>query len=148
MSRGGTGLQVRKQDFRTSKQELPTTRFNPISVLYNAQLLSSSVLGTKKTSLFIQASLSRFYSVQRPAEGVRFPGSRVIDDCEPPREYWELNLGPLEGQPVLLTSELSLQSVANTLSLWLLRFALWGLNPDTHTNLAGVEPITKCVVTL
>ena len=33
----------------------------------------------------------------------------IIDDCEPPCGGWELNSGPLEEQPVLLTSEPSLQ---------------------------------------
>ena len=31
------------------------------------------------------------------------------DGCEPPYGCWELNSGPLEEQPVLLTSEPSLQ---------------------------------------
>ncbi|EGW01477.1 E3 ubiquitin-protein ligase NEDD4 [Cricetulus griseus] len=33
----------------------------------------------------------------------------IIDGCEPPYGCWELNPGPLEEQPVLLTSEPSLQ---------------------------------------
>jgi hypothetical protein len=33
----------------------------------------------------------------------------LIDGCEPPYGYWELNSGPLEEQSVLLTSEPSLQ---------------------------------------
>lgn len=33
----------------------------------------------------------------------------IIDGCEPPGGYWELNYGPLEDQPVLLTTELSPQ---------------------------------------
>jgi hypothetical protein len=32
-----------------------------------------------------------------------------IDGCEPPSACWELNSGPLEDQPVLLTAEPSLQ---------------------------------------
>jgi hypothetical protein len=35
----------------------------------------------------------------------------VIDNCELPCGCWELNLGPLEEQPVLLIAELSLQPV-------------------------------------
>ena len=42
----------------------------------------------------------------RPEEGIR---SLIIDGCEPPCGCWELNSGPLEEQPVLLTSEPSLQ---------------------------------------
>jgi hypothetical protein len=33
----------------------------------------------------------------------------IIDGCEPPCGCWEFNSGPLEEQPVLLNSELSLQ---------------------------------------
>ena len=41
-----------------------------------------------------------------PEEGIR----PVIDGCEPPCGCWELNSGPLEEQPVLLTTEPSLHS--------------------------------------
>ena len=34
----------------------------------------------------------------------------IIDGCEPPCGCWELNSGPLEEQPVLLTTEPSLQT--------------------------------------
>ena len=33
----------------------------------------------------------------------------ITDGCEPPRGRWDLNSGPLEEQPVLLTDEPSLQ---------------------------------------
>jgi hypothetical protein len=33
----------------------------------------------------------------------------ITDGCEPPYSCWELNSGPLEEQPVLLTSEPALQ---------------------------------------
>ena len=33
----------------------------------------------------------------------------ILDGWEPPCDCWELNSGPLEEQPVLLTSEPSLQ---------------------------------------
>jgi hypothetical protein len=33
----------------------------------------------------------------------------IIDGCEPPCSCWGLNSGPVEEQPVLLTSEPSLQ---------------------------------------
>jgi hypothetical protein len=42
-------------------------------------------------------------------EGVIFPGTGVIDSCEQPCGCWDLNLGPLEEQPVLLTAKSSLQ---------------------------------------
>jgi hypothetical protein len=48
----------------------------------------------------------------RSEEGIGFPGTEVTDGCELPRVYWELNLGPLEEQSVLLTTEPSLQHSA------------------------------------
>ena len=33
-----------------------------------------------------------------PEEGIRFPGTRVTDGCEPSRGYWELNPGSPEEQ--------------------------------------------------
>lgn len=38
-------------------------------------------------------------------EGVGCPGTEVTHDCEPPCGSLELNPGPLEGQPVLLSTE-------------------------------------------
>jgi hypothetical protein len=60
-----------------------------------------------------------------PEEGIR----SLMDGCEPSCSCWELNSGPLEKQPVLLTAEPSLQpfdsfkrreklSVAFNLSAW------------------------------
>ena len=43
------------------------------------------------------------------AMDVGSPGTGVIDSCEPPCGYGELNPGPLEEQSVLLTAEPSLQ---------------------------------------
>jgi hypothetical protein len=42
---------------------------------------------------------------QRPEEDIRSSGTRVADDCGLPCDCWELNPGPLEEQPVLLTIE-------------------------------------------
>ena len=42
--------------------------------------------------------------------GIRSPGTGVTDSRELPCGCWELNLDPLEEQPVLLTTEPSLQS--------------------------------------
>jgi hypothetical protein len=42
-------------------------------------------------------------------EGVRSPVTGVTDSCELPCGCWELSLGPLEDQPVPLTTEPSLQ---------------------------------------
>jgi E3 ubiquitin-protein ligase NEDD4 len=44
----------------------------------------------------------------RPEEGVGSPGIGVTDSCELPCGCWELNSGPLKKQPVLLTTEPSL----------------------------------------
>lgn len=41
--------------------------------------------------------------------GCGSPGTRVIDSCESPRGCWESNLCPMEEQPMLLTTESSLQ---------------------------------------
>jgi hypothetical protein len=41
----------------------------------------------------------------------------ITDGCEPPCSCWELNSGPLEEQPVLLTVELSLQPFKDCLML-------------------------------
>ena len=49
------------------------------------------------------------WSTERPEESVRFPGMGVTDSCELPCRCWELNPGPLEEQPMLLATELSLQ---------------------------------------
>ena len=45
------------------------------------------------------------------SEDIRSPGNRVRDDCELSCGCWELNSGPLEEQPVLLTAEPSLQTL-------------------------------------
>ena len=42
-------------------------------------------------------------------EGVRSPGTGVTGSCELPCRFWELNPGPLEEQPVLVTTKPTLQ---------------------------------------
>lgn len=37
----------------------------------------------------------------RPEEGVRIPGTGVIDSCEPPYGCWDLNTGPPEHSVLL-----------------------------------------------
>lgn len=49
------------------------------------------------------------YHMQRPEEGVRSSGPGVTEGCEQACVCWELNPGPLQGQPVLLRAEASLQ---------------------------------------
>jgi hypothetical protein len=46
-----------------------------------------------------------------PCEGVRSPGTGIIDSYVLTFGCWDLNLGPLEEQPVLLSAEPSLQPV-------------------------------------
>jgi hypothetical protein len=47
--------------------------------------------------------------LQRSEEGVTSPGTGVTDVCKPPCGCWELNLGPLEEQPVCLITDIPLQ---------------------------------------
>lgn len=53
----------------------------------------------------------------RPEEGIRFPGTGVPDCCELLWVCWEVNLGPLQEQHLLLTTELSLQSFVSSFGL-------------------------------
>ena len=53
----------------------------------------------------------------------------ITDGCEPPCGCWELNSGPLEEQPLLLTTELSLQP----LNVFLI-FLIWLNTPITNHN--------------
>ena len=45
----------------------------------------------------------------RLCEGAESPETVIADSYEPPCGCWEMNTGPLEEQPVLLTTEPSLQ---------------------------------------
>lgn len=49
-------------------------------------------------------------------EGVRSPGTRVTDRCEQLCGCWELIPHPLEEQPMLLTTEASLQPLSTKIS--------------------------------
>ena len=49
------------------------------------------------------------------ARGVRLPRAGATNDREVSYGSWESNLGPLEEQPVLLTTGTSLQSLAQAL---------------------------------
>lgn len=49
-------------------------------------------------------------------EGIRNPGTAVVDSCEPTYGCWELNPGVLEDQPVLLAVEPPLQLPEGLLS--------------------------------
>lgn len=45
------------------------------------------------------------WSLKRPEEGLRSPGTVLQDDCKPPCRCWKLNLGTLEEQQVFITAE-------------------------------------------
>lgn len=62
-------------------------------------------------------------------KSTRSPGTKVIDACEPPYRYWELNLGLLGEQTVLNTNHLS--------SLHLTSFDSFSLSPE-HTHWTGL----------
>jgi len=62
----------------------------------------------------------------------------IRDGCEPPCGCWELNSGPLEEQPVLLTTEPILQSNLFTLILCALVFCL-------HVCLSVCLSLSDCV---
>ena len=49
-------------------------------------------------------------------EGQKREPDLITDGCESPCGYWESNLGPLEEQAMLLTSEPSLQSYTRSLN--------------------------------
>lgn len=56
-------------------------------------------------------------------DGRGSPGNGATDGCEPPHRCLELNLDPLEEQPVFFTAEPSLQHHPPT-SIWLLTWVL------------------------
>lgn len=67
-------------------------------------------------------------------EDVRFPGTRVTDDCEPPCRCWKPNLGPLKEQPAFLPAKPALQPLGSLL-----------LSKD-HTQLVrGRTGVVTCV---
>ena len=53
----------------------------------------------------------------RPEEGIGVPLGLELHDNEPPCGCWGVNSGPLEEQPVLLTTEPSLQSLICVLGI-------------------------------
>lgn len=47
------------------------------------------------------------WCLQKPEKDIRYPRIEVRDNCVLIYECWELKLGPLKGQQVLLTTERS-----------------------------------------
>ena len=60
-------------------------------------------------SIFLCVCVLVFFLYASLYEGIRSPGIGVTDSGELPCGCWELSPGPLEEQPVLLTTEPSLQ---------------------------------------
>ena len=58
---------------------------------------------------------------QRPKEGIRPSTAGVVDGHEPPCGFWESSPGPLQSQPVFLTTKPSLQPHH------------WPLDPFSHS---------------
>ena len=54
------------------------------------------------------SSVYHMYDGKAPEKGIRYPGTRVINACEPSSECWESNLHPPQEQPVLLIAKLVL----------------------------------------
>jgi hypothetical protein len=77
-------------------------------VSHHAQLNNKSLLFS--LNIWVFCLHIHLYITRRPEEGIKYPGTGFTDGCEPPRGCWELNLGLLEDQQVLLTTELSIQS--------------------------------------
>jgi hypothetical protein len=80
--------------------------------LFSSRFLISSFFFLKK-DLFVYLFIYTFCALVFClhvclCKGVRSSGTGVTDRCELPCGCWELNLGPLEEQPVLLTAEPSL----------------------------------------
>jgi hypothetical protein len=71
-------------------------------------------------------------------EGVRSTGTCVTNSWELPYECWELNLGPTEGQPRLLTTEPSLELQA---SLFVCLFVCLFIGPILFLPVYQASPI-------
>ena len=82
--------------------------------------------------------------VSMPAESVTSPGTGVTDGCEPPCMCWELNLGPLEEQSVLLTTKPSLHSLIFIFKqiFFLFFFPVEKSNPGPPIRQASLLPLT------
>jgi hypothetical protein len=66
---------------------------------------------------------------------IRSPGAGFTDGCEPPRGCWELILGPLQEQQVLLIADLFLQPHSmGSFKCWLSSQLLWFLSVSWHQS--------------
>ena len=76
-------------------------------LIFKVQLKAEHLVFFLKEFIFFIIHLTLFYMLW--FEGIRSPGTGVTNSCELPCGCWDLNLGLLEEQPVLLTAEPSLQ---------------------------------------
>jgi hypothetical protein len=58
----------------------------------------------------------------------------ITDGCEPPCGFWDLNSGPLEEQPVLLTTVPSLQPTAEVFIVQFWRLIVQNHSTHAHTR--------------
>jgi hypothetical protein len=68
--------------------------------------------------VWLPTSMSMYYvctwNPQKSLEGIRLPGTEVIDDWGLSSGCWESQVGPLQERQVLLTTELFLQTCPNS----------------------------------
>jgi hypothetical protein len=76
-----------------------TDKCHPDFLPFKIILFYFMCVGNLLTSMSVYCVCS--WCLRRPEEGVRSPGTRVTDGCEPPYPCKESNLGTLEEQPVL-----------------------------------------------
>ena len=85
----------------------------------------------------------------RSKEGVRFPGSEVIDGCEFPWGCWKPNPSPLPEHPMLWTTEPSLQAFLPS-SYTATGIQWWGLilrvlsNPTYFPHIKFLVLVPQC----
>lgn len=93
-------VKVLEKKFQTSKEQTCGAEWN---------CMHSRLLIPCSEHWCLPACMSMYHMYaccpQRPEQGLRSPGIGVGDSCELPCACWELNLGPLGKQLMLLTAE-------------------------------------------
>ena len=84
------------------------------------------------------------WGLWRPEESTESLRTGVTEGCEPSCGSWELNLGPLQDQQVILTTELSLQALLVSLDAFLVVSICGGLKKNCPHRLIGSDTIRKC----
>jgi hypothetical protein len=85
--------------------------------------------------------------LQRPLESTGSLGTGVMDDWELPCGHWELNLGPLQEQHLLLTSESSLQPYTVFLRSRVSFKYFWQWNECNQCTWIGESPTSSLPLT-